>query len=108
MLVSFATKTLVRERPERVADGHGGYEDDWSDPDELTLENCSMQPGASAEDLVNREGVRIDWTVFVGGHPDVRFGDRVKDGHTPYAVVGEPEKWPLLEHTKILLSRWAG
>jgi hypothetical protein len=107
----FATETLVRERPRRVDNGHGGFEDDWSEPDTLELFG-SVDPGASDEVLQNRDGTLIQWTVYLDGSPDVLSTDRVQyNGHT-YAIDGEPAGWnspiDILDHRVLLLKRWEG
>lgn len=111
MFLSFATEPLTRERPQRADDGHGGYDDDWSEPDVLELFG-SVQPGASAEELQNRDGTLIQWTVYLQGRPDVRSTDRVMYDGEPYAIDGQPARWKsptgALDNTVLLLKRWEG
>lgn len=101
---------ILRERPVRADDGYGGQEDDWSTPDSLLIGGCSVQPGASEEDLQNRSGTLIQWTVYAPGHPDVQEGDRVLFEGEWYAVDGRPARWPgaAVRHTVILLKAWEG
>ena len=112
MFPSFARQTVTRERPIRVSDGRGGFEDDWTTPNTLTLDRCTVQPGASAEDLTTRAGVLIAWTVMVAGEPDVLASDRVVVRGVPYSIDGEPARWPSatggLDNTVLLLKRWEG
>ena len=112
MFPSFARQSVTRERSLRVSDGRGGFEYDWTAPAALVLNGCTVQPGASAEDMANRAGVLVTWTVMVGGVPDVQAGDRIVVRGTPYSIDGEPARWPSatggLDHTVLLLKRWEG
>lgn len=111
MFLSFATEPLTRERPTRTDDGHGGFEDDWTSPQTLALFG-SVQPGASADDMQNRDGTLIQWTVYVQGRPDVLSSDRIIYEGQPYAIDGQPARWKsptgALDNTTILLKRWEG
>jgi len=108
-VVSFAKETLVRLRAARVKD-HGSWVDDWSSPSEVDLPGWSLQPGASAEDLQNRQGTRVDWTAIGPYEADVAATDRVRLPSGDYSVIGEPERWKSptgrVSSTKILLQRW--
>lgn len=109
-MLSFATQTITRQRPMLVDDGHGNQIPDWSNPDSLDIPGCSVQPGASQEDLINRDATLIAYTVWAPAGADVNAGDHVTFGSTIFEVDGEPERWAtgILDHTKILLTRWEG
>ena len=108
-VVSFATETLTRLRAPVVMD-HGSPVSDWDAAVEGSLPGWSLQPGASAEDLQNREAVRVDWTAYGPYDADVAATDMIRLPSGDYSVVGEPERWKSptgrVSSTKILLSRW--
>lgn len=108
--VSFATETLTRLRAPQVMD-HGSLVADWGEADEVTLAGWSLQPGASSEDLQNREAVRVDWTAYGPYDADVIATDRIRLPSGDYSVIGEPERWKSptgrVSSTKLLLQRWS-
>lgn len=108
-LVSFATETLTRLRAPQVMD-HGSMVSDWDNATEATLEDWTVQPGASAEDLQNRQADRIDWTAIGPYDADVTSSDKIRLPSGDYGVIGEPERWKSptgrVSSTKLLLSRW--
>lgn len=110
MLVSFATEAIVRLRAAQVMD-HGSLVDDWDAASEEVLLGWSLQPGASAEDLQNREATRVDWTAYGPYEADVLASDRIRLASGDYAVIGEPEHWKSptgrVSSTKLLLQRWS-
>lgn len=110
MPVAFATQTITRVRPTTTTDAHGNEAADWDDANELVIRYCSVQPGATEEDLQNREGVLIQWTVYAPAGADVRATDAVDFQGVRYAVDGEPKRWMtgILDHTVIALRRWEG
>lgn len=108
-IVSFAKETLTRLRAPLVMD-HGSMVSDWSAATSATLEGWSLQPGASAEDLQNREAVRVDWTAYGPYDADVTATDKIRLPSGDYSVIGEPERWKSptgrVSSTKLLLQRW--
>lgn len=110
MLVSFATETLVRLRAAQVMD-HGSLVSDWEAAAEVAIPGWSLQPGASAEDLQNRQADRVDWTAIGPYDADVTSADKIRLPSGDYSVVGEPERWKSptgrISSTKLLLRRWA-
>lgn len=109
-VVSFANETLIRLRAPLVKD-HGSMVPDWDNAEEAELPGWSVQPGASAEDLQNREAVRVDWTAHGPYDADINAGDRVRLPSGDYSVIGEPERWKSptgrISSTKLLLQRWS-
>lgn len=109
-IVNFANETITRLRAPLVKD-HGSMVADWSTPAQATLTGWSLQPGASVEDLQNREAVRVDWTAYGPYDADVSATDRIRLPSGDYAVVGEPERWKSptgrVSSTKLLLQRWS-
>lgn len=110
MLPSFATQTITRQRPAMVDDGHGNRVPDWTSTTDVVIPGCSVQPGATAEDNANRDGVLIHWTVYAPSTVDVQADDAVVYEGTRYAVNGNPARWGsgILNHVSIQLRRWEG
>lgn len=110
MLPSFATQTVVRQRASTTEDVHGNQVPDWNSPTSVTIGGCSVQPGATEEDLGGREAVAIRWTILAPAGVDVLATDRIVVNGVPYSVDGEPARWGtgVLDHTKIFLKRWEG
>jgi hypothetical protein len=110
-MISFATQMVTRLRAAMVDDGHGNMVPDWTMPDTLAIDGCSVQPGASQEDLVNRDASLIEYTVWMPAGVDVLATDRITiAGRDPFEIDGEPERWEtgILDHVKVLLKRWVG
>lgn len=107
-----ARHPIVRVRPARVADGHGNLEDDWSEPDEVTIQGFAVDAGAGGEDLQHRDGAEIVLTLRGPYEADVRDGDRARFDGVTYRVVGEvvrqPGPSPLTSHCLVRLSVWRG
>lgn len=81
--------TFIRQRPQRVDDGHGGTESDWSlPPDELAIPGWGVDAGDTLEDLQNREGTSVDYTAYGPVDADVRGGDRIKWSGMTFEVNG--------------------
>jgi hypothetical protein len=108
-VVSFATETLTRLRAPQIMD-HGSMVQDWDNATTATLTGWTLQPGASSEDLLNREAVRVDWTAYGPYDADVSATDRIRLPSGDYSVIGEPERWKSptgrVSSTKLLLQRW--
>ena len=108
-VVSFATETLVRLRAPLVLD-HGSMVPDWDNAPEVELPGWSLQPGASAEDLQNRQAERVDWTAIGPYDADVTGTDKIRLPDGDYSVIGRPERWKSptgrVSSTKLFLSVW--
>jgi hypothetical protein len=109
-IVSFATETLIRLRAPLVKD-HGSDVADWDNAPEVPLAGWSLQPGASAEDLQNRQAVQVAWTAYGPYDADVSATDKIRLPSGDYSVIGEPERWKSptgrVSSTKLLLQRWS-
>lgn len=105
-------ETFTRKRYPLIDDGHGGqYPDRSAEPEVLVIRGCDIQPGATQEDLQNRDGALVQWTVFAPGHPDVRATDDGEYRGVDYSVEGMPAPWPgspAVKHTVIMLKAWEG
>ncbi|MEX1078884.1 MAG: head-tail adaptor protein [Homoserinimonas sp.] len=107
-----ARHTLSRERPNRVSDGRGGFEDDWTDVEPVDLKGWALDAGASQEDLQNRDGSLIQYTARGPMTADVQTGDRITFNGEQYQIDGAPVKQPgpspVTSHIIMLLRRWEG
>ncbi|POH63954.1 hypothetical protein C3B59_10445 [Cryobacterium zongtaii] len=112
MLPSFARQAVARVRYPMVDDGHGNLTPNLDQPDEQTVEGCSVQPGASAEVLAGRDAALIQFTVYAPAHADVLASDSVRYNGALFSIDGEPARWPsatgTLDHVVFLLKRWEG
>lgn len=109
-VVSFANETITRLRAPQIMD-HGSLVSNWDAAVAASLAGWSLQPGASVEDLQNREAVRVDWTAYGPYDADVTGADKIRLPSGDYGVIGEPERWKSptgrVSSTKLLLQRWA-
>jgi hypothetical protein len=113
MLPSFATDSVTVITPVMV-DDRGKQVPDWSQAPAATVvvAGCSVQPGASAEDLVGRDAVTIRWTVWAPPGTQITAYDHVQVGARVFAVDGEPAVWRsptgAVSHVQFLLIDWEG
>lgn len=93
-------------------DGHNNMLPDWAHATSTIVRNCSADPGASLEYLLNRDTSLIAWTVFAPAGTAVEATDRVKFNGVTYEVWGEPLRWNSasghLDHVVIMLQKWGG
>ena len=101
--------------PTLVDDGHGNeepeYPTSWS-----PLDGVDMQPGASQEDSINRNGTAIDYTLYapIGAalSDDMRVRYPNDESGSVFEVVGEvvrlPDPLGVTDFLKVLLRRWRG
>lgn len=108
MLPSFATQTVDVVRPVYISD-RGTQVPDWSAPlvSDVSVSGCSVQPGASEEALLGRQGSTVRWTVFMPPGVTISAYDGVRHNSVIYQVDGEPKVWPSptggLSHIEVLL-----
>ena len=109
MLLSFATGIIIRLRPKWVRDDRNNLVE--GEMEALQITGCSIQPGASAEDVAMRQTTTIDYTIFAPATTDVCSTDRLEIYGEVYEVVGEPQRWNsptgTISHVKILARRWS-
>ena len=108
---SFWTQSITRLRPgTRIERGSTVY--DWSNPDELEIPNCSVQPASTSLSQDGRVlGVNDGLTVYAPVDADVKAGDRIRFGESVYTINGDPLVWPgvaRLAHVQLNLVRWRG
>lgn len=109
-VVSFARDSITRIRAPFVFD-HGSLVPDWDNATETVLTDWLLQPGASVEDLQNRDAVRADWTAYGPYDADVLASDRIRLPSGVFSVIGDPERWKSpsgrMNGTKFLMQRWS-
>lgn len=112
MLPSFFRDTVTRLRA-GTRESRGSVIPDWSNPDELAIPNCSLQPATTSLSQDGRVlGISDGQTLYAPADADVLAGDRISfDGKT-YEVDGDPRDWRSasggLDHLTINLRRHTG
>ena len=109
---SFYTDTVTRQRAALVDDGYGNQTADWTNPDELAIAGCRVQPLSSEEVLEHRQaGLEVTKRLLAPYGADILPTDRIVSGET-YEVEGEPanHRSPrgTANHAEILLRRFDG
>lgn len=110
-LISFWRQSIVRIRP-GIKTERGSEVPDWSNAEELTIEECSVQPSGTSLSQDGRVlGVQDGLTVYAPADADVQAGDRIRYGGNVYTINGDPLIWPgavELDHIQLNLQRWRG
>lgn len=105
-----ARHTIQRERPVVVADGRGGEAHDFSNAVKVDLHGWALDSGATVEDLQNRDGAEITWTIRGPFDADVERHDRVTVLGETFRIEGGVRRQPgassRTSHTILALSRW--
>jgi len=108
---SFWRQTITRLRPTEKTE-RGSTVFDWSNPDELDIPECSVQPSSTSLSQDGRVlGVTDGLTVYAPEDADVRAGDRIRYNGNVYAINGDPLIWPgvaRMQHIQLNLTRWRG
>ena len=111
MLQSFWRQSITRLRPGTKKE-RGSDVPDWSNPDELEIPECSVQPTSTSLSQDGRvQGVNDGLVVYAPEDIDVKAGDRIRVGNSVYTINGDPLEWPgvgKLAHTQLNLVRWRG
>ena len=112
MLPRFADQEITRMRA-KVKVERGSKIPDWSNPDELTIKGCSVQPAGTSLTQDGRiQGITDGYTCYAPPGTDVRAGDRIRFENQVYTINGEPHTWKSptgrVTHTQINLERWEG
>lgn len=85
---------------------------DWSNPDALDIEECSVQPAATGLTQDGRvQGISDGLTVYAPYDADIMPGDRIVFGGNTYTINGDPLIWPgvaRMQHMQLNLVRWRG
>lgn len=113
MLPSWASDTITIVTPVMVTE-RGKSVPDWSQsPDASTVvEGCSVQPGASAEDIAARQGVTVRFTVLAPPGTFTLPHDAVIFQGVRYAINGAPAAWSsptgAVSNVAIYIMDWTG
>lgn len=112
MLPSFARQSVTRIRPKTRTE-RGSTIFDWSDPNELEIFGCSVQPaGTSLSEDGRVLGVSTGITVYLPDGSDVIAGDRIRYNGNDYTILGEPKIWVSasgrLDSVQLNCERWYG
>lgn len=108
-----ARHTLTRLRVPAVDDGRGNVQPDWTAaPEETALPGWAVDAGSTVEDLVNRDGAEVSFTVRGPADADVRSTDRIRFAGVDYEIDGGVRRQPgasaATSHMILLLTRWEG
>ena len=111
MLPSFCNDEVIRIRP-GTKEERGSTIPDWSNPDRLVIEGCSVQPAATTLAQDGRVlGISESMTAYLPDDADVEAGDRIEyEGYT-FTITGEPKIWhgPLnMSNMQLNLTMWRG
>ena len=112
MLPSWAKTTVTRIRPS-VKTVRGSEMADWSNPDELEIPNCYVQPASTSLTQDGRvQGITDGFTCYLPPDSDVAAGDRIKYCGNLYTINGDPQSWTSptgrVSHIQLQLERWRG
>lgn len=111
MLPSFCNDEIVRLRPGTKVE-RGSTIFDWSNPDRLLIEGCSVQPTATTLSQDGRVlGTSESMTAYLPEDSDVIAGDRIEYDGEVYTIIGEPKIWkgPLnMSNMQLNLTKWEG
>ena len=110
-LISFWTQSITRLRPSTTTE-RGSTVYDWSAPDRLVIDGCSVQPASTSLSQDGRvQGITDGLTVYAPEDADLQAGDRIEYGGNVYTINGDPLLWPgagRLAHMQLNLTRWRG
>ena len=112
MLPSWANDTVTRLRPTIVTQ-RGSEIPDFSNPDRLNIEGCSMQPSGTSLTQDGRvQGTAEGYTCYLPPGADIMAGDRIQYDGAIYTIMGEPKTWKsptgMVNNTQLQLERWYG
>lgn len=112
MMRRLGKTTIQIVRAPLITDAHNNQIPDWANATRTPVTGCYVEAGTTQEDLVNRDEVRVAWTVFAPAGVDVVATDRVEHAGVDYEVVGAPAPMESftgrLDHTVIALQKWEG
>ncbi|MGK9222066.1 MULTISPECIES: hypothetical protein [unclassified Microbacterium] len=107
-----ARHTITRKRPVMVSDGRGGQEPDYTTTTDVDLPGWAVDAGNTVQDLTNRDGDSIEWTLRGPFTADIDRRDLVTLFGQDYQIEGAVRRQPgpsaLTSHTIVQLIRWEG
>ena len=111
MLLKMWHTTIKRLRPSTTTE-RGSTVLDWSNPSELVIGECLVQPSDTILSQDGRVlGISDGLTVCAPVDSDIQAGDRIEYHGRIYTINGDPLLWEdvgKLEHMKLSLERWRG
>lgn len=112
MLPSWTNESVTRIRPS-VKEVRGSAVPDWSNPNELQISGCSVQPSSTNLSQDGRvQGITDGFTCYIPPGSDVKAGDRISYGGNLYTINGDPQSWKSptgrVSHIQLQLERWRG
>lgn len=112
MLPSFFNQTITRLRAGQK-ESRGSIIPDWSNPDSLVINNCSVQPAESNISIDGRVlGLKNIYRVYSYMDIDVQAGDRIIFEDETFTVDEAPRKWRSptgsLSNIQFSMTHWAG
>lgn len=111
MLPSFANDTLTVEEPVWVEE-RGKRTRTYPGTNVVTVEGCSVQPGAVSTELSLRDNTQILVTAFLPAGTVVSRFAKIVYETDEYSIDGIPQRWksPLgtVDHIVLPLIAWEG
>lgn len=93
MLPWIASQTVTRLRGTSSTDGYNDAVVDFTDPDRLTIDACSVQPVAGDEFNQARDAITTRWKWFGQPDADVTSEDRIEFRGDVYDIDGSVLQW---------------
>ena len=111
-LPSWASQSIIRLRA-KTKESRGSIIPDWSNPEQLTIRGCSVQPAGTSLTQDGRiQGITDGYTCYAPQGADIKAGDRIRYEGQDYVINGEPRIWQSptgrATHMQINLERWEG
>lgn len=109
---SWANQSIIRLRA-KTKDVRGSAVPDWTNPEQLIIRGCSVQPAGTSLTQDGRiQSITDGYTCYAPPEADVKAGDRIRYECQDYVINGEPRTWHSptgrATHTQINLERWEG
>ena len=111
-LPSWANDTVTRLRAGEIEE-RGTLYPDWTNPNVLDIDGCSMQPAGTMLSQDGRvQGLTDGYICYMPPGSDVQTGDRIRYLGNVYTINGAPREWhsPTGAVSSIILNleRWDG
>lgn len=111
-MLSFWNDTVTRLRPGTTTE-RGSTIQDWSEPSQLIIQHCSVQPASTGLSQDGRVlGISEGLTAYLPSGSDVKAGDRIQFNGDVYTINGEPKEWRsptgAVSNIQLNLMRWSG
>lgn len=107
-----ARHTIEILRAPLIADDRGNEDRDWENQTITESHGWAVDAGATTEDIANRDGSSIEYTLRGPYAADVLSSDRVRLAGDVFlingAVMRQPGPSALTSHTILRLEKWDG